>query len=424
LASWPAVVAVLILCVVVLRLARALAGTAAGPVLGALLGVAFAVAMVLHPAEAFASAVHGLQVWWNIVFPALLPFFVGSEILLGFGVVHFMGVLLEPVMRPLFNVPGSGSFVLAVGLASGFPIGAVLTSRLYRDGMCSRTEAERLMSFTNTADPLFMSGAVAVGMFGRPEVAGVIIVAHYLSSLSVGLIMRHYARQADRPQRTTRQHRFLSRALRALVEARRQDGRPFGKLLGDAVRNSVNTLLLIGGFIIIFSVVMRMLTLVGAVGLLSQGLGALLAPVGLDPRTIPALVTGLFEITLGCQLAGQSPAPLVHRVAVASAIIAWSGLSVHAQVAAIVQGTGFKLAPYLVARTLHGILAAGFSVLLMGETAMSTLARVMPTPVQLGAAGSLWWGTRTLLVLATLLTLLPALCHLPRAGSGFRFRRQ
>lgn len=422
--SWPAIIAVLILCVVILRLARALAGTAAGPALGALLAVAFAVAMVLHPAEAFASAVHGLQVWWNIVFPALLPFFIGSEILLGFGVVHFMGVLLEPVMRPLFNVPGSGSFVLAVGLASGFPIGSVLTTRLYRDGMCSRTEAERLMSFTNTADPLFMSGAVAVGMFGRPEVAGVIIVAHYLSSLTVGLLMRYYARREDRPQRTVRQRRFLSRAFRALLEARQQDGRPFGKLLGDAVRNSVNTLLLIGGFIIIFSVVMRMLTLVGAVALLSRGLGALLVPWGLDAQAIPALVTGLFEITLGCQLAGQTSAPLVHRVAVAGAIIGWSGLSVHAQVAAIVQGTGFRLAPYLLARTLHGVLAAGFSVLLMGETAMSTLARVMPAPVQVGAAGTFWWGARTVLVLAALLTLVPALCHLPRAGSGFRLRRR
>ena len=46
------------------------------------------------------------------------------------GVVHMMGVFLEPVMRPLFNVPGTGSFVMAMGLASGFPIGAILTAEL------------------------------------------------------------------------------------------------------------------------------------------------------------------------------------------------------------------------------------------------------------------------------------------------------
>ncbi|HAI20887.1 MAG TPA: hypothetical protein DCM14_03170 [Clostridiales bacterium UBA8153] len=55
----------------------------------------------------------------------------------------------------------------AVGLASGFPIGPVLTVCLFSGGMCSRTEAECLMSFTNTADPWFVADAVAVGMFGH-----------------------------------------------------------------------------------------------------------------------------------------------------------------------------------------------------------------------------------------------------------------
>ncbi|MEW6522623.1 MAG: sporulation integral membrane protein YlbJ [Bacillota bacterium] len=413
----------LVLLILVSKLARSLAKSRAGPALTACLAVAFAVAMVFYPAAAFESAVKGLHVWWNIVFPALLPFFIGSEILIGFGVVHFMGVLLEPVMRPVFNVPGSGSFVMAVGLASGFPIGSVLTARLRREGMCSKTEAERLMSFTNTADPLFMSGAVAVGIFGRPDVAGIIMVAHYLSSLSVGVVLRFYARGADRSDPGARHRQLLSRAFRAMLEARQKDGRPFGRLLGDAVRNSVNTLLLIGGFVIIFSVIIRMLSMVGAVAVISQALGALLAPCGVDAGVLPALVSGLFEVTLGCQMAGQSAAPLVQRVMIAGAVIGWSGLSVHAQVAAIVQGTDINLAPYIIARILHGILAGLYTVLLMSETAMTSVARVIPIPATMGPAGIAWWAAKSMLAIALVLTLLPALWHLPKACSVFRLRR-
>ena len=83
--------------------------------LGAAVAVWLTLAMVRYPDKAFEAAVNGLSVWFEIVFPALLPFFIGSEILMGLGVVHFMGVLLEPFMRPLFNVPGAGSFVLAMG---------------------------------------------------------------------------------------------------------------------------------------------------------------------------------------------------------------------------------------------------------------------------------------------------------------------
>ena len=52
------------------------------------------------PAGCLPGGLTGLKTWWNIVFPALLPFFIASELLMSFGVVHFMGVLLEPVMRP------------------------------------------------------------------------------------------------------------------------------------------------------------------------------------------------------------------------------------------------------------------------------------------------------------------------------------
>ncbi|MBU2701199.1 nucleoside recognition membrane protein YjiH [Sporomusaceae bacterium BoRhaA] len=70
------------------------------------------IAMVEYPKDTFDSAVMGLNLWWNVVFPALLPFFILSEILMGLGIVHFIGVLLEPLMRPLFNVPGIGAFAI------------------------------------------------------------------------------------------------------------------------------------------------------------------------------------------------------------------------------------------------------------------------------------------------------------------------
>jgi len=36
------------------------------------------IAMVQFPKDAFDSAVVGLNLWWTIVFPSLLPFFIGN----------------------------------------------------------------------------------------------------------------------------------------------------------------------------------------------------------------------------------------------------------------------------------------------------------------------------------------------------------
>ena len=99
------------------------------------------------------------------------------------GVVQFIGALLEPVMRPLFRIPGASAFAVALGLASGYPMGAKITAELRREELCTQIEAERLLCFANTAGPLFIAGAVSVGMFGRPDLAAVLFTAHYLSAL-------------------------------------------------------------------------------------------------------------------------------------------------------------------------------------------------------------------------------------------------
>ena len=82
-----------------------------------------AITLVMYPEQAFASSLKGLKIWWDVVFPSLLPFFITAEMMMGFGVVHFLGILLEPMMRPIFRVPGAGAFVMAVGFISGNPMG-------------------------------------------------------------------------------------------------------------------------------------------------------------------------------------------------------------------------------------------------------------------------------------------------------------
>lgn len=356
------------------------------------------IAMVSFPKDAFEASVSGLEIWWHIVFPALLPFFIFARLLIGLGVVHMMGVFLEPVMRPVFNVPGTGSFVMAMGLASGFPIGSVLTAELRSRNLCNRVEAERLLSFTNTADPLFMFGAVAVGMLGYPAAGLAIALAHYLSSLTLGILLRFYRRrEPSSADPASRRGMVVLRALNALVEAREKDGRPLGELMGDAVRKSIDTLMLIGGFIILFSVIIRILELVGVVDFLGAGLGAVLKGCGLSPRLAPALVSGIFEIDLGCQYAGLLEGVVFSDKLIAvSMIIAWSGLSVHAQVASIISRTDIRITPYLVSRFIHAVLAGLYMAVLLGPAAVLFERLAVPVFLYTVPSGdvSFWW-TRT-----------------------------
>lgn len=381
------------------------------------------ITMVTYPKETFDSAIMGLNLWWNVVFPALLPFFILSEILMGIGVVHFIGVLLEPLMRPIFNVPGVGAFAMSMGLASGYPMDAVITCRFRKNQLCTAVEAERLLSFTNTADPLFMFGAVAVGMFGMPELGATIALAHYISSFLVGIVFRFHGRSRDNfsPDKPPENANIIMRAFRALYTAHKEDNRTTSQLLGDAVKTSMNTILLIGGFIIVFSVFIRIMTLVGITDFLADIFAVLLSLLNYNTNLAPALVSGFFEIDLGTLAVSQTVAPLSEKVAIASAIIAWSGLSVHGQVASIVIESGIRMAPYIIGRLLHAVLAAILTVFFLNSGQGVAQLLVVPASLTINHSGSisLWLNrleqtTYQLGILLSILIILSVTIHLLR----------
>ncbi len=323
-----------------------------------------AIALIVFPKESFDASLNGLNMWWKIVFPSLLPFFIISEMLIGFGVVSFIGVILEPIMRPIFRVPGVGGVVWAMGMASGFPAGAKLTARLRQEKQLTSIEAERLVSFTNSSNPLFIFGAVAVGFFNNPKVGIILALAHYLGNICVGFVMRFHGPHEQRQPNDIQKPFSILEAFRVLHRTRLKENLPLGKLLGNAVRSSIETLLMIGGFIILFSVLNRLLSLVHITDLFSLLISNILGVFQLSSELSIPLISGLFEITLGSDLASDANAPLLQQIIIVSFVLAFCGFSVQAQVASILSETDIRFRPFFFARILHGLFACVFAFLL------------------------------------------------------------
>lgn len=314
--------------------------------------------LIIFPTQTLEASLRGVNIWWGTVFPSLLPFFITAELLIGFGVVRFIGVLFEPIMRPVFNVPGVGSFVWAMGMASGYPAGAKLTARLRQEQQLTRVEAERLVSFTNASNPLFIIAAVSVGFFHDASLGFLLAIVHYSSNALVGVCMRFYRREPKEHRHQERSSKSLTKAFQALHETRIKDNRPFGKLFGDAVIQSVQTLLMIGGFIIIFSVFSALLFQIGIANFASEIIGILFSMLSLPNELALPFFSGIFEITLGAQLIANSGVDrLLPQAILVSIMLAFNGFSVQAQVASILAETDIRFLPYFMARLLHGAFA-------------------------------------------------------------------
>lgn len=76
--------------------------TRSTPFIPGIMAILTAIAIIISPESSFEASLQGLKLWWTLVFPALLPFLMLSEMLTASGFVHGFGVLLEPLMKRSF----------------------------------------------------------------------------------------------------------------------------------------------------------------------------------------------------------------------------------------------------------------------------------------------------------------------------------
>lgn len=171
---------------------------------------------------------------------------MATELLMHTNVVTFLGRFLNRYMKPIFNVSGEGSFAFIMGMISGYPVGAKIASNFRQNNICSKEECERLLAFTNNSGPLFIIGTVGILMFKNTTIGILLFITHILACLTVGFLFRYWKRNKKSSSS------FFG------ASAFKQDKKTvtfsnLGEILAQSITSSISTILLIGGFMVIFS---------------------------------------------------------------------------------------------------------------------------------------------------------------------------
>jgi len=319
--------------------------------------------ILIYPRESLAAARNGLELWAFNVLPGMLPFVIGANLLMSLGVVSFLGVVLGPVMRRIFGLPGAGGFALAVGLVSGYPIGAKVVCEMRLHGELSRNQAQRLLAFANNGGPLFILGAVATGMFGSVALGYFLLAIHYLGALAIGLLIRAiWGNTADDGIQTDRMplHAMM---VRVIGVAHRKDTRSFGQKLGQAVTNAVETMLTIGGFIVLFSVVTTVLGLAGVYDFAGRAAAPIFDAAGISSELQGGFFAGLVEMTNGIGILSVQG---ISRAAVAltAGVLGFGGTSILLQSASFIGKTDLSTRLFVAAKAAHGVLSAAVAAVM------------------------------------------------------------
>ncbi|ATJ82938.1 YjiH family protein [Halomonas beimenensis] len=95
----------------------------------------------------------------KLVIPVGLIVPIGAiflALLIGFGLLELIGVLVQPIMRPIWRTPGRSAIDAVASFVGSYSIGLLITNRVYQAGEYSAREAAIIATGFSTVSATFM----------------------------------------------------------------------------------------------------------------------------------------------------------------------------------------------------------------------------------------------------------------------------
>lgn len=314
--------------------------------------LSFTICLVIFSKSNLEATKSGLKLWVNNVVPSLLPFFIATELLGYTNIVFKLGKILNPIMKPVFNVPGIGSYPFIMGIISGYPVGAKIVTNLRNEGLCNKEEAERLIAFTNNSGPLFILATIGVSLFGNTLIGILLLITHILACISVGIIFRFWKRKSST--------KLINSFNTSYTNKKQVCFSNLGEILGNSIMSSIKTIIMIGGFVVLFSVVLSILENSHIIEICTNFLYPIFSLFGINnPEFVSSIISGIIELTNGIQCVCLIPCKEISINLIISAfLLGFGGISILLQVFSIISKSDISIKAYFIGKLLHGCLAA------------------------------------------------------------------
>ncbi len=301
--------------------------------------------MLILPKAVFTGASKGLLLWFQTILPTLFPFLLISNLLLISGSIHYLTSAFAKPCQTFLSVSSAGCFSVVTGFLCGYPMGAKITADLKTQGYITYQEAQYLLSFCNNTSPIFIMNYIVFQTLQDDELLVPTLTILLCSPLLVSLITRRiYKTEKNKaiPQTT----RNFSNNTTDISD---QTSDFTFRQLDFCIMDSFETLVKVGGYIIIFSV---FLSIAASLPLSFAGSRFLLP---------------FLEMTNGIAMLGADPLPIQIKYPLILGLSSFGGLCSIMQTQSMIQKADLPILPYITEKLAAALTASflGFLYILL-----------------------------------------------------------
>ena len=192
---------------------------------------------------------------------------------------------------------------------------------------------------------------MGICLLGDTTTGIILFITHLLSCLTTGFLFRFWKYNSNKNYKTIPKESNTSVKKLATFSN-------LGEILSLGINNAISTVIMIGGFVVLFSVIISMLNKSHILQLLCNIINPILSIFNIPTDFSSGIISGIIELTNGVKSISAIPCKAIStNIIITAFLLGFGGFSVLLQVWGIISKTDISILPYFIAKILQGILA-------------------------------------------------------------------
>ncbi len=253
------------------------------------------------------SCLNAVSVWAIKIFPVMFPFFVFTRIIVNLS--ENKPNFMDKFFNRLYNTPIGSFKTFFLSSLSGYPMGAKLICVQYEDGKITSHDAMKMLSFCSISGPMFMLGTVGISILCSYKAGLIILISNIIASLINGFLYRGKKIDIKNFQYNIKQKKLN---------------------LGDHISDSLNSILMVGAYIVLSFLIIDMLKNLNIINIISNSICGVFN-IKHNQNVVNSILCGLLEITRGIIELNATNISLCIKTIISSFLIGFGGFSIFFQ---------------------------------------------------------------------------------------------
>lgn len=259
-------------------------------------------------------------IFYTKIFVSVFPFIILSNILIYFNYHLFLNKIFKKPLNKLFNI-SSSSIIFILSILSSMPSNSIYTKNLLDNKLINITEANKILTFTYFPSISFMIGTVGYKMFNNIKIGIILLLSNYIYNILIGIYLRK-----DKINFTLENENSINKT-------------SFFDMLTNTILNAFKTCAIILGNLIIFIIIINILNKYLNIN-----------------NILLSILSGLLELTTGSNMLSLLDININLKIALASLIINFSGLSILFQSKSILNDYNINIKRILIIKLIFSII--------------------------------------------------------------------